>query len=340
MKVISLVNQKGGCGKTTTAVNLSYALAQNSQRVLLVDLDPQAHATFSLGVTPSLTITDLLEHVIDGQPINPNEFFIARRDNLSVVPSSIGLSALENTLSGQHNKLEILTKLLLNIDSHFDYCIIDCPPNLGILTLNALVASSYAIVPVGICELSLKGVDNLSNILSILYEHRKNTPYVLYLMTQLDRRFKYTQNFLEKTQGQFKDKLLSTMIRTNIHLREAAALGKSIFEYRRDSRGAKDYAQLAEELEAIMKKASLIEINFKGKSLNEVYVVGEFNDWQKHKDYKLKKVDNETWSITLPLKKGTYRYKFVVDDSWINDPGNSLQENDAFGGKNSILFVR
>ena len=230
--------------------------------------------------------------------------------------------------------------LLLNIDSHFDYCIIDCPPNLGILTLNALVASSYAIVPVGICELSLKGVENLQNIFSILYEHRKNTPFVLYLMTQLDRRFKYTQSFLEKAQGQFKDKLLLTMIRTNIHLREATALGKSIFEYRRDSRGAEDYAQLAGEIEAIMKKASLIELNFKGRSLNEVYVVGEFNDWQKHKDYQLKKVDNETWSITVALKKGTYRYKFVVDDSWINDPGNSLQENDAFGGKNSILFVR
>lgn len=130
------------------------------------------------------------------------------------------------------------------------------------------------------------------------------------------------------------------MIRTNIHLREATAMGKSIYEYRSDARGAYDYAQMAEELEAIVKKPSVVQLLLKGAGQNEVYVVGEFNDWQKHKDYQLKKVDTATWSIALPLSKGTYRYKFIVDDQWINDPTNSFEESDAFGGKNSILFVR
>ncbi|MBN3039139.1 MAG: AAA family ATPase [Candidatus Omnitrophica bacterium] len=340
MKVISLVNQKGGCGKTTTAVNLAYAFAKRGNRTLLIDLDPQAHATFSLGITPNLTTADLLEHVIENRPFNPKEFFVWRKDDLSLLPASIGLSALENTINRQNNKLEILTKMLMNIDAHFDYCIIDCPPNLGALTLNALVASSYSVVPLGICELSLRGVENLNSILSMLFEHRKKAPYILYLITQVDRRFRYSENFYNKVKEQFRDQLLSTAIRTNIHLREAAAFGKSVFEYRSDSRGAQDYKQLAQEIESITQRPSLVQLCLKGMGHNEVYVVGEFNEWRKHRNFQLKKVDDGTWSISLPLKRGTYRYKFIVDNEWINDPSNSLQENDAFGGKNSILFVR
>jgi len=339
MKIISLVNQKGGCGKTTTAVNLSYALASKNYKVLLIDLDPQAHATFSLGINPTLTIADLFENIINNRSFDLNGFLILRKDNLFVLGSSIGLSAMEEVLAHRQDKLEILLKLFSQLKMNFDYCLIDCPPNLGILTLNALLVSSQSIVPMGICEYSLKGVENLSNILGILANFRGKLPSIFYLITQLDKRYKFSEVFLKRVKENLGNQLLSTMIRTNIHLREAASFGKSIFEYKKDSRGSEDYKKLAEEIENITKNASWVQFIFKAQDINEVYIAGEFNDWRKDQGYKLKRLNLNTWFINLPLKKGKYRYKLLADGKWLKDPTNNLEEDDTFGGKNSILLV-
>ena len=340
MKVVSIVNQKGGCGKTTTAVNLAYALANKGHKILIVDLDPQAHATFSLDISPDFTTTDLLESIINRESLNIDTYLIERADNLFVLGSSIGLSVIEQTLSNREDKIDVLTKLLEKCKSKFDYCIIDCPPNLGVLTLNALVASTYAIIPVGICELSLKGVENLNNILTMLTNYRKSSLTLFYLVTQLDKRFNFTQRFLKKMNDTFKDKMFSVKIRTNIHLREAAACGMSIFEYKKDARGAQDYQELADEFEKATKNAKIVKCCYKGKDVKNVYLIGEFNDWEKNEKFKLKKVNNDTWVIDLFLAKGKYRYKFIADNKWIRDPSNVLVEDDSFGGKNSILFVK
>ncbi|MCK4917512.1 MAG: AAA family ATPase [Candidatus Omnitrophica bacterium] len=339
MKIVSLVNQKGGCGKTTSAVNLSYALIQKGCTVLLIDLDPQAHATFSLGVTPQFTTTDLLEMIVNNQEYDLNQFFVERSEGFFVLGASIGLSVMEQTLSNRNDKLEIVSKIFANMEMKFDYCIIDCPPNLGILTLNALMVSNQAIVPIGICELSLKGVDNLKNILEIVSQYRKDSITISYLITQYDKRFKFSQIFMDRVKEEFGTKLFSVKIRTNIHLREAAAMGKTIFEHRKDSRGALDYKRLANEIEHRVENVSMIKVFLKAEKLNDVYLIGEFNKWKKSENYKLKKIDNDKWAINLFLKKGEYRYKFIVDNKWINDPNNALIEDDAFGGKNSILLV-
>lgn len=337
MEIISVTNQKGGCGKTTTAVNLAHALAKRGQRVLLLDLDPQAHTTFSLGLNPELTAADLFERLLSNSPVNLNDFVVSRLDNLFVLGSSMGLSAVEQTLA-QQNKLDILKGVLS--DAKFDYAIIDCPPNLGALTLTAMMAANYTIVPIGICELSLKGAENLTQIKNMLFEHRQKVLSVFYLITQLDRRLRFSESFLEKVRPQLGKSLLATMIRTNIHLREATAQGKTIYEYKSDARGAHDYQQLAEEISQAAQQKTLIQLYLKGKAYSEVYLTGEFNAWQKDPRHRLSKLSADTWGITLPFKKGTYRYKFIADDNWINDPENPLEESDAFGGKNSILFVR
>lgn len=339
MVVVSLINQKGGCGKTTTAVNLSCALAKTGTRVLLIDLDPQAHATYSLGISTQKTSADLFERTINNVSFNIKEFFIQRSQNLTVIASSIGLSAMEQVLANRDDKLDIAGRLLKQVGSDFDYCIIDCPPSLGILTLNALLVSSYAIVPIGICELSLKGVENLNNILSMFQSYKRSTPALHYLITQLDKRFKFSQSFLKKVQEQLGKRLLSTNIRTNIHLREAASCGMSIFEYKKDSRGAEDYASLAQEVRRSTRSASWVEFLFKGTEYKEVYVVGEFNNWKRSEQYKLKKLNTGTWALNMPFKKGTYRYKFVADDNWMCDPANERTESDSYGGKNSVLRV-
>jgi len=339
MVIVSLINQKGGCGKTTTAVNLSYALAKNNSSVLLIDLDPQAHATFSLGIKPKLTTADLLDNIISSKPFDLRESLITRANNLYVLPSSIGLSALEHSLGPREDKLDILSNFLSKYDLSFDYCIIDCPPNLGILTLNALVSSNYIIAPIGICELSLKGIENLNNILDMLSEHRGKRINTLYLITQLDGRYKFSKDFYNKVKNIFGNKLLSTTIRTNIHLREAAANGMSIFEYKKYSRGSHDYKQLADEIQNISGKPSAAKFILKGQEFNDVYLVGEFNNWNPDENYRLKKISADTWEINLNLEKGKYRYKFIVDGKWVNDPSNKFMEDDAFGGKNSIRII-
>ena len=339
MKIISLVNQKGGCGKTTTAVNLAFALSQKKYRCLLIDFDPQAHATFFLGVKAQFTTADVLESDISGIKVHLPDFAVNRSDNLWVLASSIGLSSIEQTLFNKPDKLKILSGVLADYDNHFDYCIIDCPPNLGILTLNALVVSDYAIAPMGICGLSLRGVDNLNQIFKMLYEHTNKLPEIFYLITQFDKRYRFSQVFLTKAKDQLGNRLLSSMIRTNIHLRESAVSGQSIFEYKKDARGSEDYKLLSEEIDELTKKTSTIKVSFNDTSSSEVYITGEFNGWQKQEIYKMSKTRDNTFAIDIDLKKGKYRYKFIADNRWIHDPKNQLIESDSFGGKNSILLV-
>ena len=343
MKVFSVVNQKGGCGKTITSVNLSYALSMLGKKVLLIDLDPQAHATFSVGITPQHTIADLMEaYTQKGELDNSliEKVLIEKTNRFYIIPASIGLASLEQSLSLREDKLDILHHILLMMDLNFDYCIIDCPPNLGVLTLNALVASGYSLVPLGISEFSLKGVENLKNILEFIQNFKKKSPSFYYLLTQYDQRAKFSQKFLHRVRDQLKDNLLTTIIRINIHLREASSLGKTIFEYKPTSRGAQDYKKLAKEIEKVSGEVLWVKFIIKGKNFNGIYVVGDFNNWERLEEYRLKRIAPDSWGINIPLRKGIYRYKFYTQGRWFPDPFNNQQEPDAFGGKNSLLVVK
>jgi chromosome partitioning protein len=340
MKIIAIMNQKGGCGKTTTAVNLAHALSKQGLKTLLIDLDPQAHTTFSLGIRNTKGICELIEAQLNSISFSLREHATQRDENLFVISSSVGLSALDHKLSILDDKLFIMYKILSQPPAWFDYCIIDCPPNLGVLTLNAFFAATFILVPLTACSLAMKGVGVLNQIIQMMTRSHPSSPVVYYLLTQYDRRFRYSLHFLEEIRAILKDKLLSTTIRTNINLREAASEQKSIFEHKPYSRGAHDYFTLSEELRQITEKTQWARFFFKGKELQEIFVVGDFNKWQKDTSYKMKKLDQENWTLNISLPKGTYRYKFLVDQHWINDPINQLQEDDSYGGRNSVLMIR
>jgi len=339
MKVISILNQKGGCGKTTTAVSLAYALNKQGHKTLLIDLDPQAHTTFSLGIAHVLGISDLLENYLDSHCTGLDQFLTQRDQNLFVITSSIGLSALEHKFSLREDKLFILYKLLNRYASEYEYCIIDCPPNLGVLTLNAYFAANYVVVPLTNCDFSLKGMETLNQIIDMTQDLSPTAPAIYYLFTQYDKRFRYSVNFLDKIKILLGENLLKTIIRTNISMREAAANGQTIFEYKPYARGAQDYMLLASEIAEITKDQKWARFVLKGKNYKKVYVVGDFNQWQKSETFKLKKLDSDTWCINLPLRKGKYSYKFCADETWCTDPFNTFEEDDSFGGKNSILHI-
>jgi len=340
MKIISVVNQKGGCGKTITAVNLAAALARHNNKTLLIDLDPQAHATFSLGAQNMHTITDIIETAASGK-INPQDIICkALSEYLYFIPSSIGLTSVERTLAGKNNRFKILSLALQAVENSFDYCIIDCPPNLGVITLNALTASQYSIIPVSICDFSLRGVEILKNIMVMLKDHQGSAPAAFYLLNQVDNRSRYAKEFITRIQAQFGNMLFSTQIRSNIHLREAAANSKNIFDYNPLSRGAQDFDNLAKEVKTVSQEHTWAPLFFKGNGTKDVYVVGDFNNWQKEQNYRMKKVGADLWALNLPLQKGTqYRYKLVTGDTWIADPTNKNTEKDPFGGINSLIKI-
>jgi chromosome partitioning protein len=338
MKVMAVANQKGGCGKTVTAVNLSAALSRKGYKVLLIDFDPQAHATFSLKRESSFSITDILENPSSSENVHL-ENFTTISDNFFFIPSSIGLASFEHKNISQNDKLKVLSSFLKKIESNFDYCIIDCPPNLGILTLNALEASQHTLIPLSICDFSLKGIDILKNILLMLKEFKGYSPAPFYLLSQLDLRSRFSKEFINRAKNLLGNFLLDTKIRTNVYLREAIANGSNIFEYKSDSRGAQDFMSLADEISKLMSKTAWTSLFLKATEFEEIHVVGDFNKWQKNDKYKLKKVGSDMWIINLPLEKGKYRYKFLAGGAWISDPHNKLTENDAFGGKNSLLYV-
>jgi chromosome partitioning protein len=340
MKIISVVNQKGGCGKTVTAVNLAAALSREGYRTLLIDLDPQAHATFALRKESNFTITDMLEKIYNDQDYNPHEVFLNVDENFYFVPSRIGLSTLEHKLNQREDKLDILSKFISKIETGLDYLLIDCPPNLGLLTLNALAASDYALIPVNICDFSLKGVEIIKEILVMLKEFKGKAPAPFYLLSNVDTRSNFSKVFITKLKNQAGDQLLKNIIRSNVHFREAATKGVTIYGHPNDARGTLDFSLLAQEIAKITSNsAQWTPLFYKGVASGDIYVAGDFNNWQKEERFKLKKIGEELWSINVPLAKGKYRYKFLAGGSWICDPHNRLAEDDSFGGKNSLLIV-
>lgn len=340
MKVIAVANQKGGCGKTTVAVNLAAALSRTNNKTLIIDLDPQAHASYHVNTPSGLTTTDIFECILNEQKFPSDQLFQEVSVNLFMIPSGMGLTTLEHALAAQENRLALIRSFILRFCGHFDYIILDCPPNLGFLTLNALAASQYVLIPLMPCDFSLRGMELLKNILVMLRDHTGSAPAPFYVLNQVDARTNFTRQFIQRVQMQLGTLLLKTRIRTNSQLREAASVGKHIFDHNPESRGAEDFFSLGWELFTMTHQNSWTPLFLKARDYRDVYIVGDFNNWQKDERYKLARVGEDTFSINVGLEKGSYRYKFVSDNTWFTDPHNSLTEEDPFGGKNSLLIVQ
>ena len=359
MKVISIANQKGGCGKTTTAINLSACLAFKGRKVLLIDMDPQAHSTMGLNINTKESKNSVYEALceVEGKKLTFSDVIVQISEGFDFVPANMQLSTFEQKLSMVPGREKRLKEAIEELQHNYDYAIIDCPPSLGLLTFNSLMASEEVLIPIDMGFFSLHGTGQLLEIIDLVRNKTGHELKVKALATMYDRRTRIAKEILEDIRDHFKELTLKTVINLNVKLKEAASYGKSILDYDRKSQGFKDYIELAGEVleesrvseyqQPIARKAPLLIPNHVKKEFvlhapyaKSVKIAGSFNNWAPTNDYLMNKNEDGTWSKVLSFSPGEYQYKFVIDDEhWVVDENNYRVEIDSHYGKNSVFVV-
>ncbi len=252
MKIYAITNHKGGSGKTTTAVNLAVALGACKHKTLVIDLDPQACASCWLGIQDGGR--GLLKVFTDEKDLQ-DVICPTESRNVSIVPCSSWIFGIEKSLAAEMGAESILKRKLQKIpDGDWEYVLIDCPPNLGILTVNALTAADKVLIPVATQYLALKGIAQLMKILDVVTK-RLNSKLSIrgVLPFRLDKRTKHSQDVVNELKKHFGSKVFKSAIHENVRLAEAPSFHKPIFQYDKNSTGAKDYQSLAREIIRIEK---------------------------------------------------------------------------------------
>ncbi|MDH3217828.1 MAG: AAA family ATPase [Candidatus Krumholzibacteria bacterium] len=358
MRTVAVMNQKGGCGKTTISINLAAALAGIERKVLLVDLDPQSHASVGLGVRQSnLEFTsyellmDPLVRVVDAQ--------LPLADGLHIVPSSTVLSGVEQELADRMGREERLSNKLSQLaDDAFDYVIIDCPPSVGLLTFNALISADEIIIPVDASYFSLHGLSKLRETIEVIEEELHRRLNVHIVCNNLDTRTHFSNELLQEIEKFHSAVLMDTFVSHTVRLKEAAAKGVSILDLDRQSKAARQFLLLAREL---IEKEAKIKTDDLGQWMEKLHgpqkvsegvlfsldvpqarsvaVTGEFSNWSKEGIPLEKDATDGCWKLVLDIRPGEYEYRFIVDGVWIRDPNNRDYIRNEFGQENSLLIV-
>jgi chromosome partitioning protein len=246
-KVISVANQKGGVGKTTTTVNLSTILAKKGKKVLLIDTDPQGNATSGLGITKELELS--VYDILVGETTFVETIQETEIKNLQVCPSNISLAGAEVELVSMMSREQRLKTKLDTIKNNYDYILIDCPPSLGLITLNAFTASDSVLIPVQCEYFALEGLGQLLNTVNLVKKHlNKNLEIEGALLTMYDARTNLSNQVVKEVKKYFEDKVYKTVIPRNVRLSEAPSYGMPISLYDPRSKGAKAYEKFAKEL--------------------------------------------------------------------------------------------
>jgi chromosome partitioning protein len=256
MRTLAMINQKGGCGKTTTAINLSASLAERGQKVLLVDLDPQAHSTLGMGVNPDFLIESAYD-LFSNQEKRLRDIVIPISRNLDLAAAKFSLALTDRLVADRTDKERILRRALESCDGFYDFVIVDCPPNVGTLTLNALAASDEAMAILETSFFSLHGISRLLETLGTVRKSLNPDITVSVLATLFDKRTRFARDVLDEIRTHFSGKMYDTVIRTCVRLKEATSAGLPVHRYDPGSKGSADYMSLADEV--IRRRQSLRE---------------------------------------------------------------------------------
>ena len=369
MRTIAVVNQKGGCGKTITSINVSAFLARAQRRVLLVDMDPQGHATLGLlgkAAPSSKTMYEVLGRRNGSHRTALRDVIQGIRANLALAPADILLSAIPEMLAGLAGREDVLSNAIAGVAGDYDYVVVDCPPNVGLLTFNALKACSEAIVPMDPSFFSLHGIGKLLETLDVLGRETGHHIAPRVLVTLYSGRSPFVQAVLDEVRHHLDGRHFQTVIRYSVKLAEAASHGMPIADYCRRCAGFDDYEALAAEI--LQQDAAFVEgrppahasgssagsgdhvqpsaptatpdgvrFSVEAADADQVQLAGDFNDWT------LDGSDMDpvggVWTKVVKLPPGRYRYRYVIDGHWQNDPLNAVVEPSPYGGHDSILVV-
>ena len=246
-KIISITNQKGGVGKTTTCVNLAAFIAKAGHKVLIIDMDPQGNASSAVGVEPTKDDNTIYE-VLIGECSAKEATYNSVMEGLDVIPSTVDLSGAEVELVHLNNRENILKEALMQAKREYDYIFIDCPPSLSLLTVNALTATDSIIIPIQCEYFALVGLGQLMNTVKLIKKHLNPTIEIEgVLLTMKDARSNLVNQVAEEIQRYFKEKVYKTFIPRNVRLAESPSHGKPITMYDAKSKGAIAYQNLANE---------------------------------------------------------------------------------------------
>lgn len=338
-------------------------MAHLKKKVLLIDLDPQGHSTVGLGIrAPELpySIYDVLSpQRVDQIPVR--EVIRHRGEGLFLLPSDTGLSRIESELAlsdGREKRLVYFLERCRRHSLEWDYVILDCPPNLGVLTQNALTAAQEVIIPIEPSFFSLHGLGKISETIKEINEVRKDPLGLHALLTIFDSRTCFAQEVYDEVKKHFKNRMFRSIIHESVLLKEAASAGQSIVEYASDSVPGRDYENLAVEFlerewDRLLPERELGWKNvvrsiygprrvlggtlFQCQSANasHVEVAGDFNNWVP--EPLVRRDRNGLWQKIIPITQGQYRYKFIIDGEWQLDPEHPVTRENAFGSRDSFL---
>jgi chromosome partitioning protein len=354
MRTIAVVNQKGGCGKTITSINLSAFLALAGRRVLLVDMDPQAHATLGLsagGVGAIRTMYDVFLTESRRPRTTIADITRPAGENLDLAPGDIRLSAMPEALAGIAGREDILTRAFGDLPGRYDYVVVDCPPNVGLLTFNALKACAEALIPMDPSFFSLHGMGKLFETFELLERETGHRISPRVLVTLYSGRTNFMKAVLEEVHSHLAGQHYATVVRQSVKLAEAASHGVPICGYAQRSVGFEDYQALAAEIleqEGAEPKAGDVRIarapaltaegvvfTIEAPAAERVELAGDFNDWTPEGCEK--EVTGRLWTKLVRLAPGRYRYRYIIDGEWHSDPYSPEVQPSPFGGDDSVL---
>jgi chromosome partitioning protein len=363
LRVIAIANQKGGCGKTTTSINFAACLASLQKKTLLLDLDPQGHSTCGLGIKASDYPSNLYDFLTPLRLSKPD--FSKALHEISpyfyVLPTYGMLGALEEELMMIPDKEQRLKNLLTSpacLPLCFDYVVIDCPPNLGLLSLSALEAADEIITPIEPSFFSLHGLAKISETVAQVNQRREQPLQTHALLTLFNSETKFAEEVFEEVKAHFKERLFATIIHDNVLLREAASAGQSIADYAPSSAAHRDYLHMATEYlekqwDRILPPQRLgwenvlrqhygprrvpggILFQIASKNARWVEIAGDFNNWIP--EALVRRGEDGLWQKVIPIKAGNFRYKYIVDGEWQIDPYQPTQMPNAYGTYDSYL---
>jgi chromosome partitioning protein len=356
--ILALVNQKGGCGKTTTAIHLAAALARRELRVLVIDMDPQGHASMGLGIDPPTdrpSISEILAHTpLTGMGPGLEQAIVAARPGLDLVPANLGLAGLEARLASVPGREERLAEHLSEIGEGWDVVIIDSPPNLGLLTMNALVAAGEALIPLEPSPFTVQGIERVLETIQVVEDHtgHQMTPRVL--PTMVSSRDPYASELIERMGAAHPGLLLPVRVRRSVLFPRAASVGKTVGELSSHAPAWRDYIEAAEILSRAWETAMAagrprfmglrvvsggVEFAHPDLEPEEVLLAGEFNDWVPDHGVEFRDRGEAGWTKFLRLAPGRYQYKFIVHGEWMPDPVNPRRASNTVGTENSVVDI-